>query len=198
VFLPTQLGTHDWNCQVDRTRRRSQPRPGLRHRTSTGPNRPLRHPHRTGSGESRCGKQKGCEQKDSRSTGRASTSPRTPASRQRSSRCRSITASWTFSSTTPGSCPRPPTPATTSSPTRRRSGIPSAPIFSGPAKKLAGTDIKVTAVCPGFVQTDLTPTNRDQAPCTAEQAAHGVVAAATLPADAASGTFIDVNGTVAW
>ncbi len=66
------------------------------------------------------------------------------------------------------------------------------------AKQLAETQIKVTSVCPGFVQTELTPINRDQAPLTAEQAAEVVVHAATLPADAQSGTFIDTNGTVPW
>jgi NAD(P)-dependent dehydrogenase (short-subunit alcohol dehydrogenase family) len=66
------------------------------------------------------------------------------------------------------------------------------------AKKLADTQIKVTSVCPGFVQTDLTPLNRAQAPLTAEQASQVVVRAATLPADAASGTFLDQNGAVAW
>ncbi|MBA3338606.1 MAG: SDR family oxidoreductase [Geodermatophilaceae bacterium] len=66
------------------------------------------------------------------------------------------------------------------------------------AKKLADTDIKVTSVCPGFVQTDLTPVNREQAPLTADQAAGVVITAATLPADAPSGTFIDQHGRVAW
>lgn len=66
------------------------------------------------------------------------------------------------------------------------------------AKALADTDIKVTSVCPGSVQTDLAPGNREQAPLTAEHAAGIVVAAATLPADAQSGTFIDENGPVAW
>jgi NAD(P)-dependent dehydrogenase (short-subunit alcohol dehydrogenase family) len=66
------------------------------------------------------------------------------------------------------------------------------------AKTLADTDIKVTSVCPGFVQTDLTPINKGQAPLTADQASRVVVQAASLPADAASGTFIDLNGVVAW
>ncbi len=66
------------------------------------------------------------------------------------------------------------------------------------AKTLADTRAKVTSVCPGFVQTDLTPVNRDQAPMTAQQAADIVVTAATLPDSAASGTFIDANGHVAW
>lgn len=66
------------------------------------------------------------------------------------------------------------------------------------AKSLADTDIKVTSVCPGFVQTDLTPVNKEQAPLTPEQAARIIVTAATLPADAESGTFIDDNGRVSW
>ena len=65
-------------------------------------------------------------------------------------------------------------------------------------KSLADTPIKVTSVCPGFVQTDLTPINRQQAPLTAAEAAKVVVDAATLPDDAASGTFIDDNGPVPW
>jgi NAD(P)-dependent dehydrogenase (short-subunit alcohol dehydrogenase family) len=68
----------------------------------------------------------------------------------------------------------------------------------GLSKRLADTAIKVTSVCPGFVQTDLTPINREQAPLTAEQAAEIVVTAATLPADAPSGTFIDRDGVVPW
>ncbi len=66
------------------------------------------------------------------------------------------------------------------------------------AKTLADTDIKVTSVCPGFVQTDLTPVNREQAPLTPDQAATIIVTAATLPADTPSGRFIDQNGPVAW
>ncbi|WP_026239278.1 SDR family NAD(P)-dependent oxidoreductase [Parafrankia discariae] len=66
------------------------------------------------------------------------------------------------------------------------------------AKSLKDTPIKVTSVCPGFVQTDLTPISRQQAPLTADEAAQIVVTAATLPADAESGTFIDANGPVAW
>ena len=66
------------------------------------------------------------------------------------------------------------------------------------AKALAQTLIKVTYLCPGLVQTELTPTNRDQAPLTAEQAARVGVMAATLDDDAPSGTFIDRNGVLAW
>jgi NAD(P)-dependent dehydrogenase (short-subunit alcohol dehydrogenase family) len=65
-------------------------------------------------------------------------------------------------------------------------------------KSLAGTPLKITSVCPGFVQTDLTPVNREQAPLTAEEAAEVVHHAATLPADAPSGTFVDAQGTVSW
>lgn len=66
------------------------------------------------------------------------------------------------------------------------------------AKKLAGTPIKVTSVCPGFVQTDLTPANREQAPLTAEQAAKVVVQAATLPPSAPTGTFTGHDGPIPW
>lgn len=66
------------------------------------------------------------------------------------------------------------------------------------AKVLTETPVKVTSVCPGFVQTDLTPISRDNAPTTADQAAKVVVRAATLPDDAPSGTFVDANGPVPW
>ncbi len=66
------------------------------------------------------------------------------------------------------------------------------------SKKLAGSGIKVTSVCPGFVQTDLTPINREQAPLTADEAAETVVHAATLPDAAPSGTFLGRSGPVAW
>jgi NAD(P)-dependent dehydrogenase (short-subunit alcohol dehydrogenase family) len=66
------------------------------------------------------------------------------------------------------------------------------------AKALADTPIKVTSVCPGWVQTDLAPGNRDQAPLTADQAAEVVHRAATLDPAAPSGTFQDATGVVAW
>lgn len=66
------------------------------------------------------------------------------------------------------------------------------------AKALADTPIKVTSVCPGFVQTELTPMNKDNAPTTPEQAAEVIHRAATLPDDAPSGTFVDANGPVPW
>jgi len=66
------------------------------------------------------------------------------------------------------------------------------------AKALAGTPIKVTSVCPGFVQTELTPVNRAQAPLTPEDAAEVVHRATVLPDDAPSGTFVDAAGPVPW
>jgi len=66
------------------------------------------------------------------------------------------------------------------------------------SKALADTPIKVTSVCPGFVQTDLTPVNRDQAPLTPQDAAEVIYRAATLPDSAPSGTFVDALGPVPW
>jgi NAD(P)-dependent dehydrogenase (short-subunit alcohol dehydrogenase family) len=66
------------------------------------------------------------------------------------------------------------------------------------AKKLEGTSIVVTAVCPGWVQTDLAPGNHEQAPLTPDEAATTVIAAALVPEGAESGRFIDAAGTVAW
>lgn len=66
------------------------------------------------------------------------------------------------------------------------------------SKMLADTPIVVTSVCPGFVQTDLTPANREQAPTTAEEAASPIVEAATAPDGAPSGTFVDADGPIRW
>ena len=66
------------------------------------------------------------------------------------------------------------------------------------AKALAETKIKVTSVCPGWVQTDLAPGNRVHAPLSADDAAQIVLTAATLPDVAESGTFLDREGAVAW
>lgn len=71
-------------------------------------------------------------------------------------------------------------------------------ITVGLAKTLADTPIKVTSVCPGFVQTELTPINKQQAPLTPDEAVVAILTAASLAADAPSGTFIDREGTVAW
>lgn len=68
----------------------------------------------------------------------------------------------------------------------------------GLSKRLVDTQIKVTSVCPGWVQTDLAPGNREQAPTSADEAAKIVVEAAALPSDARSGTFVSSGGPVAW
>lgn len=68
----------------------------------------------------------------------------------------------------------------------------------GLAKLLAPTRVTVTSVCPGFVQTDLAPGAREQAPLTAEQAALAVVDAALAPDEAPSGRFVSASGPVAW
>ncbi|MBA4021608.1 MAG: short-chain dehydrogenase [Gordonia sp.] len=71
-------------------------------------------------------------------------------------------------------------------------------ITIGLSKLLADSPIKVTSVCPGYVQTDLTPGNKTQAPLTAAEAAEVVVRAALLPDTATSGTFVDAGGPVRW
>jgi NAD(P)-dependent dehydrogenase (short-subunit alcohol dehydrogenase family) len=68
----------------------------------------------------------------------------------------------------------------------------------GLSKLLADTPIKVNAVCPGFVQTDLTPINRDQAPLTPADAARVIVHYALLDDTGPSGGFFDQAGAVAW
>ena len=66
------------------------------------------------------------------------------------------------------------------------------------AKELAETPIKVNAICPGWVQTDLAPGNREHAPDTAEHASGVVVEMATLGDDGPSGRFVDRDGAVPW
>ena len=68
----------------------------------------------------------------------------------------------------------------------------------GLSKLLADTPIKVNAVCPGFVQTDLTPASRDQAPLTAADAARVVVRYALIDRDGPTGGFFDHEAAVAW
>lgn len=65
-------------------------------------------------------------------------------------------------------------------------------------KQLTESTIKATSVCPGFVRTDLTPINKEQASLTPEQAAEPIVRAATLPEAEKSGQFIDATGNVDW
>jgi NAD(P)-dependent dehydrogenase (short-subunit alcohol dehydrogenase family) len=66
------------------------------------------------------------------------------------------------------------------------------------AKQLADTPIKVNAICPGSVKTDLAPGNREQAPDTPEEGSRIVVEMATLPDDGPSGRFVDRDGAVPW
>lgn len=66
------------------------------------------------------------------------------------------------------------------------------------AKQLTDTPIKVNSVCPGFVQTDLTPQNRSQAPLSADEAARVVVEMALIDQHGPTGQFIDRAGTVPW
>ena len=65
------------------------------------------------------------------------------------------------------------------------------------SKALAAGGIRVNSVCPGFVRTDLTPMNREQAPTEAEEAARAVVEQA-LDDGERTGAFVDAAGTVAW
>jgi len=67
------------------------------------------------------------------------------------------------------------------------------------SKALADTQVKVNAVCPGWVQTDLGGSqNKTDAPLTPEQAARVVVGMALLDRDGPTGTFSDADGTVDW
>ena len=67
------------------------------------------------------------------------------------------------------------------------------------AKSLRNTPIKVNAVCPGWLQTDLGgPDNRAAAPTTAAEGAQIVVAMANLSEDGPTGEFVDGDGPIAW
>jgi len=66
------------------------------------------------------------------------------------------------------------------------------------AKLLADTPIKVNAICPGWVQTDLAPINRESAPLTADEAARVIVRYALLAEDGPTGGFFDAEHAVAW
>ena len=66
------------------------------------------------------------------------------------------------------------------------------------SKRLEGA-VRVDAICPGWLQTDLGgPANRQAAPMTAAEGAEIVVEVATAPAASPTGTFRDRAGAVAW
>jgi NAD(P)-dependent dehydrogenase (short-subunit alcohol dehydrogenase family) len=72
-------------------------------------------------------------------------------------------------------------------------------ITIGLSKSLAGSNVKVNAVCPGWVQTDLGgPQNRAAAPTTAGDAAQVVADLALIGADGPTGGFFDAAGPVRW
>ena len=66
------------------------------------------------------------------------------------------------------------------------------------SKALAGTAIKVNAVCPGWVRTDLGPDNKAAAPLTPEEGAAIVTEMALIAADGPTGGFFDQSGPVRW
>lgn len=63
------------------------------------------------------------------------------------------------------------------------------------AVELAGTAIRINAVCPGYNATDLNHHRGTQHP---SEGAKVVVRVATLGADSPNGAFLDANGTVSW
>ncbi|MQA73852.1 MAG: SDR family NAD(P)-dependent oxidoreductase [Solirubrobacterales bacterium] len=66
------------------------------------------------------------------------------------------------------------------------------------AKLLEDTPIKVNSVCPGSVQTDLAPGNREAAALTPEAGSRIVVEMALISGDGPTGRFVDRRGAVAW
>jgi NAD(P)-dependent dehydrogenase (short-subunit alcohol dehydrogenase family) len=66
-------------------------------------------------------------------------------------------------------------------------------------KKLAGTSVTITSVCPGWVRTDLGgPANRAAAPLEADEAARIVAAVALGPTDELAGAFVGAAGRLPW
>jgi NAD(P)-dependent dehydrogenase (short-subunit alcohol dehydrogenase family) len=67
------------------------------------------------------------------------------------------------------------------------------------SKSLADSNMKVNAVCPGWVQTDLGgPQSRAAAPTPADEAARVVADLALVGADGPTGGFFDAAGPVRW
>ena len=67
------------------------------------------------------------------------------------------------------------------------------------SKALVGSAIKVNAVCPGWVQTDLGGAdNKAAAPMTPDEGAAVVTQMALISADGPTGGFFDQNGPVRW
>jgi len=63
------------------------------------------------------------------------------------------------------------------------------------ANELRGTPVKVNAVCPGYVATDL---NGHSGPRTPEQGARIAIEMATLPQDGPTGGYFNEDGRIPW
>lgn len=63
------------------------------------------------------------------------------------------------------------------------------------AEATSGTDVLINAVCPGWVKTEM---GGQEAPRTAEEAAHGILWAATLEKGGPNGDFFRDGKTIPW
>jgi NAD(P)-dependent dehydrogenase (short-subunit alcohol dehydrogenase family) len=63
------------------------------------------------------------------------------------------------------------------------------------AERLAPKKIKVNAICPGYVATDI---NNNSGPRSVQQGAAIVIKMATLPEDGPTGTYVNDDGTIPW